>query len=704
MNLNFLSPVYLLGIFGVGLPILIHFLTQRRSIPIKFSAIFLLKESQKRTMKQSRPNRLLLMLFRCLALIFLSLALSKPIFSFSETKGFISSAPAANVFILDNSYSMNARTDKTTLYDEAATALDTAVRDMPGEFSLITAATPVRTVLGWTDRAETLQKLLKVSKASYGTTDIGKAVTTATELLESSSQKTKRIFILTDRTRNGWKKESFPTKTKSDTSVNVIDFSELQKGDNRAAVSNVTVSQEFLANSRIIRVKASVTNLLKNRQINRLPISIWVNGKKQNEDVVELPANGVAEKEFLLPYLGHDPINGYVEIEDDALPTDNRRHFTYQPDQKINVLVVDGDPRTVAYQSESFYLERALNPLSSSISDINPTVSTLNELTQHNLLLFPVVMLCNIRHLPGNYELELEKYVLRGGALFIALGDQVDVKFYNEKMGNLLPVKIESLLETKGDPFHLKLQSHDHPVFKVFSAKNLKEMESIRFNALYKVEPREGKESTIPMSFGDQLPAVVETRVGKGKVILYTSSVDRDWNDFPIQPTFLPWIQRWVKYAAHGVDAMTRNELLVGEPFEEIGEAELLQTPAGKIVPLRKNAASGEPRFEDTLRPGVYQLYRTPSSGVDETTGETVLLPPDAERIGGFTVNIDTKESDPEKISEKEIQDYLAAMHVEFSNHLIADKTSSDSVQLSTPLLLLVAFMFLCEGWLVRRE
>ena len=699
MNLNFLSPFYLWGILGIGLPIMIHLLTRRRLNPIKFSAILFLRESQKRTMKQSRPNRLLLLLFRCLALIFLSLALSKPIFSFSETGKFISSAPAANVFILDNSYSMNTKTGNATLYDDAVTALDTAIRKMPGEYLLITAAAPVRTALGWTNKAEAVQKLLKVSQPSYGTTDIGKAVALASEQLESSSLKTKRIFILTDRAKNGWKKEDFPAKIKEDILVKVIDFSGLQSGDNRAAIGNVTVLPEF---NRILRVKASISNLLANKKIDRLPIAIWINGNKQSEAMIDLPPHGAVEKEFLIPS-GNVPIDGYIEIEDDALATDNRRYFTYQPDQKIAVLVVDGDPKTAANQSESFYLERALNPLSSSISDINPTVSTLNEFSQHDLHLFPVVMLCNVRDLPDNLVLELEKHVLHGGILFITLGDQVDVKFYNEKLGNLLPVRIETLLEAKSDPFHFKLRADGHSVFKVFSAKSLKEMEGIRFNSLYKVEPREGKEMTIPMNFGGQIPAVVETLAGKGKVILYTSSIDRDWNDFPIQPTFLPWIQRWVKYATHGMDASTRHDLLIGEPFEEAGESMLVQTPAGKIIPLRKSPVSGESRFEDTFRPGVYPLYRSPLFSSNENN-EPVSLPPDAERLGGFTVDIDTKESNPEKIPEKEIQDCLGAMRVEFSNQLIAEETYGNSVQLNAALFLLVAVMFLCEGWMVRKE
>ncbi|NIS85084.1 MAG: hypothetical protein GWN88_08180, partial [Nitrospinaceae bacterium] len=122
-------------------------------------------------------------------------------------------------------------------------------------------------------------------------------------------------------------------------------------------------------------------------------------------------------------------MSGRVEIPDDALTVDNIRYFSYQPDQNIKVLVVDGDPKTVAHQSETFYLERALNPFTMALSNIEPTVSTLEELPERDLFDFSVLILCNIRELPFDYELELEKFVNRGGALFIALGDQVDPKF-----------------------------------------------------------------------------------------------------------------------------------------------------------------------------------------------------------------------------------------------------------------------------------
>ena len=73
MSLNFLSPVYLFGLLGLAVPVLIHLLTRRQQKKIRFSAVHLLLQSQKRSVRRSAPNRLLLLLVRCLAIVLLSL-------------------------------------------------------------------------------------------------------------------------------------------------------------------------------------------------------------------------------------------------------------------------------------------------------------------------------------------------------------------------------------------------------------------------------------------------------------------------------------------------------------------------------------------------------------------------------------------------------------------------------------------------------
>ncbi len=719
MSLNFLSPLYLFGLLGISIPVLIHLLTRRQQKHIRFSVVYLLFQSQKRSIKKSVPNKLLLLLFRCLGIALLSLALASPIITFGAPEDFAASVPAASVFILDDSYSMGAWTQDGTLYDEAVQELLALARRMSANsvYSVVLASAPGRVFLDWTSSPETAEKLLKVSNPSYRTTTIGQGLAEAYGLLESASQKDKRIFILTDRDKNGWHEEEFQEgEFGSSFPVTIVDLSERQVAANAAAVKDIEVRQEFLTNSRVIRVKTKITNLSSTKSVNRLNTSLWANNKKLTEGLIDLKPNSVVEKEFSFPLLENEPFEGTVVIAEDGLAADNRRFFTYQPDRAIPVLVVDGDPRTVEHQSESFYLERALNPFSMSVSNVEPTVSTLSELPFRNLYDFSVVMLCNVRELPVDYELELEKFVSHGGALFISLGDQVNAKFYNEKLGNLLPVTLESTLQPGKEepPFRFLLEKVAHPVMKIFSSKALEEMGDIYFNTLYSLQPREGKSLKIPLWFSNRSPALVEFDVDKGKVILFASSLDRDWNNFPIQPTFLPWVQRWVKYSARGLESITRQELLVGEPFRWEGELPggnlYIQTPGGTIHSIPAN--EGKTLFEDTHKPGVYRVFREPGANSrnqeEKKTSPEVIprLPERAAPAGTFTVNIDTRESDPAKISDEEIQALLEGVPVQFSAGVDSVETpgSREGFPLAAPFILLMAGMLLCEGWLVRKE
>ena len=258
-------------------------------------------------------------------------------------------------------------------------------------------------------------------------------------------------------------------------------------------------------------------------------------------------------------------------------------------------------------------------------------------------------------------------------------------------------------------PVHFFVKPRKHEVLKIFKGQALEEMKSILFNSFYSIESREASNFSTPMIFDNKLPALIESKTGKGKVILFVSSIDRDWNNFSIQPTFLPWIQRWVKYSARGLDSLIHKELLVGEPFHrenKLKDAQIyIISPIEKITPLffKNNKAL----FNNTYRPGVYQIFQGPSdSNLKEEISTLPQLPRGTENIGSFTVNIDLKESSSKKISDEEIKKLLPGARFTFSNgyqEYGADKHEGD-IPMFTPLIILMGGMLLLEGWLVRKE
>ena len=700
MSLNFSSPLFLFGLLGISIPILIHLLTRRQQKQIRFSAVYLLAQSQKRSIRKSRPNRLLLLLARCLAIALFSMALANPLFSFRQSEAFLSASPSSIVFILDDSYSMGIRAKDKTLFDSALEHISEELKKSAdnSEFSLILASSPARVEQDWTSDKSTMTSKLEEQVVSYRTTHIGDAVDKAIKLLESAKQKNKQILLLTDLDKNGWQEENF-FGVSAPYPIQVLNFAQLQSNSNEGMVQSIQVSQEFLTRSRLLRVKAEVKNF--STTVNRTPLSLFLEGKLVKEEILDIPPGQTLVQEFSYPLRKNQPLNGKVQISDDALPADNSRYFPFHPSQNIQVLVVDGDPKTISHQSESFYLEHALNPFSVSLSHIDPTVSTLAKLPLRNLSDFSVVILANVRELPPGYELELEKFVLNGGALLLGMGDQVNPKYFNERLGNLLPVRLESQYQVEEEALHLLLKKSTHPVMQVFSPKALEEMRGINFYSIYTVQAREDKKFKVGTWFSNQHPAVIESEVGKGIVVLFLSSLDRDWNDFPIQPTYLPWVQRWTQYAARGLENISQQDLLVGEPFRKktMDSKWIIRSPDGTLHKLEKEV------FSDTFQPGVYRLFSLPANGMaDFNLSEK--LPQGAQPFGTFTVNIDTRESEPGKISQKEIENLLEGMKLKFiepQTETDQPKTS-DGIPLATPFLLMVAGMFLIEGWMMRKE
>ena len=55
-------------------------------------------------------------------------------------------------------------------------------------------------------------------------------------------------------------------------------------------------------------------------------------------------------------------------------------------------------------------------------------------------------------------------------------------------------------------------------------------------------------------AYDDGAPALVEARRGRGRVMLYTSTVDREWSDWTIRTSFLPAMQRFAAWLAGALD------------------------------------------------------------------------------------------------------------------------------------------------------
>src|SRR5207302_1863543 len=70
------------------------------------------------------------------------------------------------------------------------------------------------------------------------------------------------------------------------------------------------------------------------------------------------------------------------------------------------------------------------------------------------------------------------------------------------------------------------------------------------------------------LSYDTGAPALLDRALQGGRVLLFTSTIDRDWNDLPIQPAFLPLMQQAVRYLSRAPLREPEPPALVGQRHE----------------------------------------------------------------------------------------------------------------------------------------
>jgi hypothetical protein len=268
---------------------------------------------------------------------------------------------------------------------------------------------------------------------------------------------------------------------------------------------------------------------------------------------VEVPASGSATETVTVPEVTDGGV-AVVELEDPWLDADTRFAFHLPRGGAGRVLVVDGDPGPTPTASEVYFLERALAPWGAGGGiggGVLPDVTAAGHLPELSPETHRVVFLANVSD-PSPFAAELLSFVRQGGGLVISLGDNTTAERFNSSLGGLLPVplrKPRSLVAVGQTGIPTELPDVAHPLFEPFARGGRAAFVGVEWTQLFTLEPFESSETRATLlRTASGIPLMVEGQVGRGRVLLFTGTVDLDWGNFPLQSSFMPFIQRLVSY------------------------------------------------------------------------------------------------------------------------------------------------------------
>jgi hypothetical protein len=630
---TFLSPAFLIGMLAALIPLIIHLSRSRRVKKMRFSTTRFFTDQFLRSYRMSRLKELLLLACRMALCALFALALARPLYM-PKGQSFLMGGTRSIVLVLDNSASMGYTENGQTLLDRARNSARELL-DGLGANDTVSVVLAGRRESGpevlyekkpTPELGDVLQAINTVPVAALGTDLIG-AVSKAEEILHASEASSKEVYVLSDMQKSGLPEPEADTSSQSSSEIAFFFVRFHPQSVANLAVTAVQydtgrpmVGEPFEIRPKVIAQGAppqsgDVRLYVDGQKVGERPMTRFLNGP---------PADRHLEHTFSKPGWH----SGYVEIHDETLTLDNRRYFAMEVLDRFPVLAVNGAPSQISRLDELFFLKAALTASAEGKSSIELTTASPAEVAGLDLAKYPVVILANVASLSNAAVEKLEDYVDRGGSLLICLGDKVNAAFYNQHLiaasrpnGGLLPGRLLTIEGKADGPESFATISHvdyDHRALAKFQNPRFATLAGVTFRALWKVEPGEGAAVLMQASTG--APLLCEKTYGKGKVMLFTSTCDRDWTNFPVRPVYLLWTHKLITYLAqqHG----RLQEFYVTGDWVPVPYSHMEGMPPAVVDkydpekntfrPLGPAAATDDPDqplvFKATTQPGIYRL------------------------------------------------------------------------------------------------
>jgi len=376
-------------------------------------------------------------------------------------------------------------------------------------------------------------------------------------------------------------------------------------------VTRVTPSRNIVRPHEPITVSATVFNASQ-FELNKLPVVLHLQHDQRQRNwrsQVNLEPGASDTIEFELRELDEGLWQGYVMVEiDDEMSFDDRRHLAVLVAPPIDVLTVDGDPTDSPVTSETYFLAAALRlaPPGEDYPEspyLPRVASCIDGARLPDFGRAAAVVLANVGNLSEADARRLGRFVEAGGGLMIFAGDRVDADFYGRLAAAGIPLgRVVGPRTATELPWRLDTWDREHPVFQAFYDPQYGNLQRLAFGCFTEIEPAEGTE--VLATFQDGSPALLECGHGRGKVLWFASTSDRDWSDWPRSRLYVPVVHQMLGYLV----GLTEGGPIRSRETDEFDPAEPSPEPGVYDRDVYHEIVNVDPRESETDRSTIADL------------------------------------------------------------------------------------------------
>ncbi len=599
-----LAPWFLLGIAGIALPVWLHRFAKQTEEKRVFASSMFLEASEIRRSRKRELKYWLLLALRVLLLALLALAFAGPLWRATVQPG--RGVATLHVIVLDTSMSMHQDGSWARAQEEALKLIN-AVKG--ADRAMLVAA----------------DYRIRVLQEAVFAGDMGRLRSAVSNLEPGNARLDYGALVAGSAAWGAGPGESLLVHLISDLqqTASPLRFADLAPPPG-VRFELVDVAPESTANLRITDVREDARDpnalrvgfdgdvaALKGREI-----VLEVNGRQLERRALKTQVLPASER-FTLPELGP----GEHRVTARLLPADD-----LEADDAFFALLRHVEPKVLLIASnvqadDAQYLRAALGALPRPRFEVESAQP--GALATRQLGDFAAIVVSDVGILDKAAADGLRKYVEAGGSALLTLGaraaqlDTIPVSGAKQARGNAR--------EAANQPARIAEMEQSHAVLREPGA-----WRQVRFLRHVAAVPPEG--SSVLMRFDNHTPLMWEQSPGQGRLLVFASPLDRQWNDLAIHPLFVRFVAEataWLAGARFDAASSTVGLTLDASVLRR-GGAQVF-TPDGERAALLGGATEGL-RWVPELA-GFYELRGGGKSdyiAVNVDPRETRLTPLDA--------------------------------------------------------------------------
>ncbi|HVL66009.1 MAG TPA: BatA domain-containing protein [Vicinamibacterales bacterium] len=608
--MSFLTPLFLAGLAAIAVPVIIHLIQKERKQVVAFPSLMFLRKIPYQSVQRRRIRNWPLLLLRLAALALIVLAFARPFLRRESLAAAAAGGAREVVILLDRSYSLGYG-DR---WERAIAAAKDAVNGLGpvDRASVVLFDTGAEVALRSTGDKARLTAVLEAAAPGAAATRYGPALKLAGSLLAESGLPNRDVLLVSDFQRLGWQGGD-GVRLPEGVVVTPVAVGDAEVVN--ASVMPVVLHRTAFSGQERVAVTAGALNHAARPA--RVTLTLEVDGRTIENRPLTLEPRTAGTVSFT-PFTPASAFTrGTVRLSEDLLARDNAFHFVVSPRERLKVLIVE---RPGGSRAASLYLAQAL-----ALSETPPfevVRKTMDTVAPGEIDAAAVIVLNDVPVSQAAAE-RLGAFVRQGGGLFVAFGER---GAWPAAVGDVMPVTAGATADrTRGSAGRLGALEYAHPVFEGFRAPRSGDFSAARFYNYRAVTV--APDAQILARYDDGAPALVERRVGQGRVMAWTSTLDVAWNDLALKPVFLPFIHR----VATTLAAYTQQPASV-----KVGD--VLPVPSGSFVvtPSGERLAQVDTGALELREQGFYEIragggageVRTVASNVDLAESDLTAMEP----------------------------------------------------------------------------